>query len=344
MKRLFLFLLILILMCGAIAAWIVLGPGTGFDGKSRSLYIASNATTRKAVMDSLVKNKIVTNENAFKFLAARMGYWNKIRPGKYEITSGMGLLEIVRKLRNGQQTPVDLVITKLRTKEDLAKLVGRKFETDSAAMIAFLNSNDSLRNFNTKPELSVVHILPDKYSYYWTASPSMIYKKLFEESQDFWTAERKQKAAAIGLSPAEVYILASIIEEETTHHEEKDTIASVYLNRLAKGMPLQADPTLKFAARQFELKRIAGDILNIESPYNTYQNKGLPPGPICTPSRKTIDAALSPATTTFLYFVAKPGLGGHLFSTTFDEHVQKARDYWKADKERRLQDSIKKAG
>ncbi len=343
MKRLILILFILLLICGGIAAWIFMGPATGFDQKSKALYISSHAATKKAVMDSLKKNRIITNDNAFEFLANRMDYWQKIKPGKYEFKKGSSLLDIVRTLRNGKQTTVDLVITKLRTKEDLAKMIGRKFETDSAEMISFLNNDDSLSRFQTQAELSMVNIIPDKYSYFWNSTPSQIYEKLYKESKQFWTEERKQKAAALGLKPEEVYILASIIEEETTNHNEKDTIASVYLNRLRIGQVLQADPTLKFATRQFELKRIAGDILNTESPYNTYKNKGLPPGPICTPSRITIDKVLNPANTNYFYFVANRNLNGHLFSTSFEEHVKKANQYREEDRQRREADSIKNA-
>jgi UPF0755 protein len=164
---------------------------------------------------------------------------------------------------------------------------------------------------------------------------------MYKASQKFWTTERKEKAKAIGLTPTQAYILASIIEEETNDNAEKDTIASVYLNRLKTGMPLGADPTLKFATRQFELKRIAGDILNVESPFNTYKHTGLPPGPICTPSKESIDAVLNPAVTDYFYFVANSKLSGHLFSHSFEEHVIKANQYREEDKLRRQKDSLK---
>jgi len=327
----------------AIATWMFLGPATSFSSKKETLYIRSNAATKKAVLDSLRKNKIVTNEMAFEFLAERMGYWKKIRPGKYDIEKGSNLLSMIRMLRNGRQTPVEIVIIKFRTKEDFAGRVGRRFESDSAEILSFLTSRDSLNKFNTEPELAFTNILPDNYTYYWNSSPSAIYKKMFEASNKFWTKERKDKAQTIGLTPAQVYILASIIEEETTNDTEKDTIAGVYLNRLnSSDKRLYADPTLKFATRQFDLKRVAGDILKVQSPYNTYENPGLPPGPICTPSKKTIDAVLNPAKTNYMYFVANPKLNGHLFSVTFQEHLQKARQYWQEDKERRERDSLKK--
>lgn len=328
MKRVILILVIIILAAGGVAAWIFLGPATSFKEKTKTLYISSKAASKKSILDSLRKNDIITNEKAFSFLADRMNYWKTIKPGRYDIPKGSSLMEILRMLRNGKQTPVDLVITKFRTKEDFAKLVGRKFETDSATMMAFLNSEDSLQPFDTDPEQAVVNVLPDKYTYFWNSTPSMIYEKLYKESQKFWTEERKQKAADLGLSPAQVYILASIVEEETTNHSEKDTIASVYLNRLKKGEKLQADPTAKFAVRQFHLKRVT-DIIKTESPYNTYYASGLPPGPICTPSRLTIDKVLNPAKTNYMFFVARPYLGGHTFSVTFEEHKKKAIEFRK---------------
>lgn len=335
MKKFLIFLLLLIIIAAALAAWIFLGSGTGFDNSKATLYIRSDATTKKAVLDSLKANKIITNETAFEFLAKRFKYWDNIKPGKYEIEKGSSLVSIIRKLRNGKQTPVNLVITKLRTKEDFARVVGNKFETDSTQMLQFLNSEDSLKKFEAAPEVAMWNIIPDTYTYNWNSSAGQVYQKIYNESKRFWNDERKSNAKLIGLTPLEAYILASIIEEETSFDLEKDTIASVYLNRLKAGMPLGADPTLKFAARDFGLKRIAGEIMNIESPYNTYRNTGLPPGPICTPSRTTIDAVLRAANTPFFYFVARPGLNGHLFSVTYEEHLKKAADYHAADKLRR---------
>jgi UPF0755 protein len=343
MKRLLIIILFLLIICGAVAAWIFLGPATAFSSDKKALYIRSNATTKKAVMDSLVNNKIISNETAFEFLANRLNYWNNIKPGKYEINKGSSLLTIIRMLRNGRQTPVNFTINKIRTKEDLAEMVGRKFECDSTAMLNFLNSDDSLKKFNTPSELAVCNIIPDTYTYFWNSSPSTVYQKFYNVSEKFWTNERKQKAQALGLAPSQAYILASIIEEETTNDSEKDTIASVYLNRLNSGTRLlQADPTLKFAVKDFSLKRIAGEILNVESPYNTYRNPGLPPGPICTPSKKTIDAVLNPAKTDYMFFVANSKLNGHLFSVSFEEHLKKANQYREEDKLRRERDSLNK--
>ena len=331
MKRFILVIFLVLVFAGGVAAWIFLGPATGFETKSENLYIRTGAATKKAVLDSLRKNRIITNETAFEFLANRMDYWKSIKPGKYEIKKGSSVLDVVRLLRNGRQTPVDLVITKLRTREDFARAVGKRFECDSAAMMDFLENADSLRPYDATPETALWRVLPDTYTYFWNTTPSLIYAKIAAAAKKFWTDERKQKAAQLGLTPTEAYTLASIIEEETRNNEEKDTIASVYLNRVKTGMPLQADPTVKFALKDFSLKRIYEKYTQVESPYNTYRNKGLPPGPICTPTRSTIDAVLAAPATNYLYFVASSDFRqAHRFSTTYAEHLVKAREYQEA--------------
>lgn len=335
MKKILVIILAIILVGVAITGWMFFGPATGFQEPKKSLYISTKAATKNAVLDSLTKNHIIKSEDRFVWLSNRMNYWAKIKAGKYDIKKGSSLFDIVRMLRNGQQTPVNLVITKLRTKADFAKLVGNKFESDSLEMIGFLNNNDSLKNFNKTSEISMTAILPDTYRFFWNTSSKKIYERLYEEEKKFWNEERVQKANALGLTPSQTYILASIVEEETNAMTEKDTIASVYLNRIKKNMPLQADPTIRFALNDFTIKRVYGDHLNVASPYNTYQNTGLPPGPICTPSKNTIDAVLRAPATDYLYFVAHSSFNGrHQFSTTYAEHMVKAREYQQAFKER----------
>lgn len=336
MKKFVKIVLLLVLLAGGVGAWIILGSGTGFSQAKTYLYIRTGAATKKAVMDSLEKNNIVSNLAAFNFLANRLSYWENIKPGRYEITKGSSLLSIVRTLRNGKQAEVKLVITKLRTKEDLARFTGARFEFDSASMYKFLNEPDSLKEFEVDVETAMCHVLPDTYTFFWNTTPSAVYQKLYNESKKFWNEERKRKAQALGLNVQQVYTLASIVEEETNATDEKDTIASVYLNRIKTGMPLGADPTIKYALKDFSIKWIHGEMLKVASPYNTYVNKGLPPGPICTPSRPTIDEVLEAPQTPYLYFVASSAFNGtHLFSTTYAEHLLKAKAYQAEDKRRR---------
>ena len=334
MKKILLIVLLIVALGGAVAGWLFFGPATNFNEPKKMLYISSKAPTKKAVQDSLTKNHLIKNEGSFAWLANQMDYWQKIKPGRYDIKKGNSLLTIIRMLRNGQQTPVNLVITKLRTKADFARLVGNKFESDSLEMIQFLSNNDSLKVFDKNPETAMTAVLPDTYRFFWNTSSKKIYEKLVEEEKKFWNENRVQKATALGLTPIQAYILASIVDEETNALSEKGTIASVYLNRVNKNMPLQADPTIRFALNDFTIKRVYGEHLHVASPYNTYQNTGLPPGPICTPSKKTIDAVLNAPATNYLYFVADSSFNGrHVFSTTYKEHLEKAKAYQQAFKE-----------
>ena len=266
----------------------------------------------------------------FKWLAGKLNVWERLRPGKYEIEKGSSLLMLARKLRNGSQSPVNLVITKLRTRNDFAGLVGRKFESDSTAMLRFMQSNDSLKKFDLDTNTVMTAVFPNTYSLLWNSEPQKIFRKLNEQRTKFWTDARKQKAKQLGLTPEQVHTLASIVEEETLRNDEKPTVASVYLNRLNKGMNLGADPTIKFAVGDFSIKRVRlGHISSTaSSPYNTYRNKGLPPGPICTPSETTIDAVLNAAQTDYLFFCAKPnGNGYHAFASNDVEHAKNAKAY-----------------
>lgn len=331
MKKILLLVFVLLVVAGAVGAWFFVGPATGFSEEKRYLYIATNAPTKGAVIDSLDKNNLVTNTGLFSWLAGRMDYWERIRPGRYEIKKGSSLLNIVRRLRNVQQTPVNLVINKLRTPQDLAKLVGRRFETDSAAMMNYLQSDSFAAKRSINANQALAYVLPDTYTYFWNTDPDKIFQKLADASRAFWTDERKAKADRLNLTPLQVAVVASIVDEETNSVDEKDTIASVYLNRLQIGMPLQADPTVKFALQDFSLKRIYQKHLAVESPYNTYRNTGLPPGPICTPQKKTIDLVLDAPQTEYVYFVASPQFDGtHDFSVSYADHQIKARQYQQA--------------
>lgn len=331
MKRPVVFTGALLLLLAAVGAWMFLGSATAFSDNRKYLYIATPAATETAVMDSIQRNALLKNEGLFRWVAARMGYWDNVKPGRYEVKRGTSVLNLVRMLRNGQQAPVNLVITKLRTPQDFARLVGRKFETDSAAMMAYLQSDA----FRSKRQIgaaeSMAYVLPDTYTYFWNSGPEQIFQKLADASRNFWTEERKAKAQTKGFTPLQVAIIASIVDEESNAVSEKDTIASVYMNRMRTGMPLQADPTVKYALQDFSLKRIYEKHLAVESPYNTYRVRGLPPGPICTPQKKTIDAVLDAPQTNYLYFVASPAFNGtHVFSASYAEHQVKARQYQQA--------------
>jgi UPF0755 protein len=316
-----------ILVIAAFGAWHLFGSNTNFSENKKSFYIKTGSNFND-VMDELETGGILKNPGTFKWVAVRLGYDKKVHAGKYVIEKGSSIYSIVKKLRSGRQTAVNLVINKLRTKEDLAKKIGDNFECDSAAFMHILNNTDLLRKYGLDTNTVMTAIIPNTYSFLWNVSAPGILKKLYEEQEIFWTDERKKKAEGLNLSPLQAYTLASIVEEETNKDADKGKIASVYLNRIETGMKLGADPTIKFAMKDFGLKRIYHKHLQFQSPFNTYLHTGLPPGPICTPSIKTIDAVLNSPSTSYLYFVAKPDLNGFSnFANTYDEHMRFAKEY-----------------
>ncbi len=323
-------MLSIILLLLALSAFLIFGSGTPFSSPKQDLYIRTGSSY-ESLLNQLHAEKLVRFPWVFDQLARRAGYPQRIKAGKYEIKSGTSLFNLLRMLKNGRQVPVNLVITKLRTKEDLAALVGRKLECDSVSFIAFLNNPDTLKAYGLDTNTVMTAVMPNTYTYFWNIGPSRVFRKIESASRAYWTPERRQEAAAHRLNPVSAYILASIVEEETNRAEDKPKIASVYLNRLDKGMKLAADPTVKFAMRNFELKRVYAKYLQTESPYNTYRYAGLPPGPICTPSAESLEAVLQAPETKYLYFVAKPDFSGYSnFAETFTEHLANARAYQKA--------------
>lgn len=343
LKAVFLVLILIL----AFAGWRLLGPATEFSGDKYYLYIRSGMNYEQ-VLATLEKDTVLRSPFFFNLMAGRLDYKQNVKAGKYEIKQNMTLLSILRILRNGRQSPVHLVITKLRTKEGLSSLIGRKFEPDSAGVYQFLNNNDSLKEFGVDTNTAMTIVLPNTYTLFWNTSPSAIFKKMYTNYKAWWTPRRVQEAEAKGLTPTTAYILASIVEEETNAQGDKGKIASVYLNRMAKGMRLAADPTVKFALKNFELRRIYEKYTKVESPYNTYRNAGLPPGPICTPSIPTLTAVLEAPSTDYLYFVAKPDFSGYSnFAATYEQHMQYAQEYRKAlDTQMAIRartDSLKKA-
>ena len=324
-KKLIFSVLAVIVLVAGFVAWNFLGP-TVHTPEKKYFYIHTGETY-EGVKDSLISQKILSGKRWFTWASKAIGY-DKVKPGRYEIKKGMSLTSLVRMLRNGQQSPVNFVITKIRTKEALASKVGSAFECDSTQMIHFLNDADSLKEYGLDTNTVMAVAMPFTYTIKWNTTPTAIFNQFHTAYKTFWTEERKQKAESLGISPIQVSTLASIIDEETNSKTDKPNVASVYLNRIAKGMPLQADPTVKFALRNFGIKRVLKGHLETVSPYNTYLNKGLPPGPICTPDLETIDAVLNSPKTDYIYFVASSAFdGSHVFTTNFNDHLKYARIY-----------------
>lgn len=329
MKKIIYTVILLLLIGGGFIAWKIFGPSVNVP-EGKYFYIASGSTYEN-VRNNLVEKKIISSAFFFDKLAKQAKYPAGVKAGRYEITSGMSLYGLVKMLRAGRQAPVKLVINKLRTKEDLAQKLAANFETDSIDIINLLNNADSLQRYGLDSNTVMTAVIPNTYNILWNSTPGKIFKKLFDEQEKFWNESRKQKASALNMTPQQVYTMASIVEEETNAEEDKGKIASVYINRIETGMKLEADPTVKFAMRDFGLKRILNVHLTYPSPYNTYQHAGLPPGPICTPSTKTIDAVLNAPQTNYIFFVAKPDFKGlSNFAATYSEHLVFANAYRQA--------------
>lgn len=328
-KKLVFWIILILLLIGGYAAWQVFGPTVSVpEGK---YFYVKTGSVYSDVKKSLVEKKLINNTFFFDLIAKQLKYPQRVKAGRYRIKTGTSVLGLVRMLRSGSQEPVNLVINKLRLKEDLAQKIAANFETDSISVMQVLNNPDNLRKYGVNSNTVMTTVIPNTYSIYWNTSPQKIMDKLYAEKQKFWNAARLEKVKKLNLTPEQVYTMASIVEEETNKEGDKGKIASVYMNRIATGMRLQADPTVKFALKNFALTRILHGHLATQSPYNTYQNTGLPPGPICTPSVKTIDAVLNAPQTNYIYFVAKPDFNGYSnFATTYQEHLVFAKAYQQA--------------
>ncbi len=326
MKRLLGIMIVIVLLVVIVIGYNLFGPVVN-PPEGKYLYVRTG-TGFEQLKTQLIEENIISGGFFFDKLSTQLELNKNIKPGRYLIDKRISLIKLVRMLRNGKQTPLKLVINKLRTKNDLANKLYKNFEIDSLDAIRFLNSKDSLNKFGVDTNTVMTLIIPNTYNISWNTNTSEFLGRMKSEHDKFWTDERIKKAADKGLNEQQVYTLASIVEEETNKQKDRLLIASTYLNRLKIGMRLQADPTIKYAMKDFSLKRIYKKYLDVVSPYNTYRNNGLPPGPIATPGINTIDAVLDAPETDYIYFVAKPSFDGYSnFATSYADHQKFARAY-----------------
>jgi len=289
------------------------------------------------VIDTLNSNLFIKNKLPFNWLAKKKKYPNLIKPGRYVVNHPISINDLIDMLRSGNQSPVRVTFNNIRTMEQLAGRFEKQLETDSIDFMIFFSdlSNYSKDGFTKENIISI--FIPNTYEFFWNTDANGIYTRMLREYSRFWTPDRIAKAEKLGLSPKDVSILASIIDDEVTKKEEKPVIAGVYLNRLKRGMPLQACPTIKFAMNDFTITRVLNHHLTIESPYNTYKYRGLPPGPIGCPSIEGIDATLNAENHDYLFFAAKADFSGyHNFSRTLAQHNRYAAEYQRELNRRRI--------
>lgn len=273
----------------------------------------------------------------FKWLAKYRDYASNIHTGRYAIHPGENAYHVFSRFYRGYQEPMNLTIGSVRTLDRLARNVGRQLMIDSAEIAQLMHDSLYRQKLGYREETLPALFIPETYQVYWDMTADEFFDRMQKEHARFWNEERLKKAEAIGMTPEEVATLASIVEEETNNRAEKPVVAGLYINRLKKGMPLQADPTIKFAVQDFALRRITNDLLNVRSPYNTYLNTGLPPGPIRIPTPAGLDAVLDYTRHNYLYMCAKEDFSGtHNFASNYAEHMRNARKYWAALNKRKI--------
>lgn len=299
------------------------------------LYIPTGANF-DTVKNILCDNNYITDSASFEWVAEKMNYKNHVYPGRYLIEKNMSNKDLITMLRAGEQAPVKVVFNNIRTKKDFATLISAQLEADAASIQQLLNDEKYLAGFGFNKNTALCMFLPNTYEFYWNTLADEFIRRMYDEYVNFWNDKRKAKAEKAGLKIIEVSILASIIDEETKFADEKPTIAGVYINRLNKGMRLQADPTIRYLLGN-KVNRVLKKHLHIDSPYNTYRNNGLPPGPIRIPSMNAIEAVLNYKHHDYLFFCAKDDFSGyHSFAKTLTEHNKNARLYQKALNKKRI--------
>jgi len=304
---------------------VYFAPNT--TGNKSYLYIKTGATIEDVYKE--IKSKdLLTDVGTFSEAAAKMDLAQRIKPGRYKLSKGLNNRKLINMIKAGNQEPVKLKFQNIRKKDDFAGYLSRTLEADSASFIEVLDSAALVEKYGFTIDNSYTMFIPNTYEMYWNTSPLEFFDRMQKEYDKFWTADRKQKAAALNLTPQQVTVLASIVDGEAIYDKEMPIIAGLYLNRLNRGILLQADPTVIFANNDFTVKRVTNALLRVDSKYNTYKYAGLPPGPIMMPSINAIDAVLSPNKNNYIYMCAKEDFSGyHAFAETKEQHEINANKY-----------------
>ncbi|MFQ5335309.1 MAG: endolytic transglycosylase MltG [Flavobacteriales bacterium] len=316
---------------------VIYQPNVVISGKKSAFFYIPTGSDAHDVANLLYEGNYILNRNSFEWLMQKKNYFNHVHPGRYKLKNGMSNNELINMLRSGQQLPLRITLHNFRFKEALAGKVGALLEADSASIIALLTDAAFAGRYGFNTESIMTMFIPDTYEFLWNTSAEEFLQRIAEEYKKFWTEKRLRQARALGLQQSEVSILAGIVQKETAHADEMPVVAGVYLNRLKKGMLLQADPTVVFAVGDFSIRRVLNVHKEVDSPYNTYKYSGLPPGPICMATKTAIDAVLNAGKHHYLYFCAKEDFSGyHNFAKTYAQHRINARKYQAALNKRRI--------
>jgi len=285
----------------------------------------------QSVLDIFEESNCVKNLSSLEWVMNKKRYNETVKAGRYRLEDGISNNNLVNILRSGNQSPVKLTFNNTRTLEEFAGKIGRQIEADSLSILSFLKDEDNLKSFGFKPETAIGLFIPNSYQVYWNIDAKKFTQRMYKEYVKFWSVDRMKKAAKMNLTPIEVSTLASIVDEETIKEDEKPRVAGVYVNRLKRGIKLDADPTLKFAWGDFSMRRVLNKHKAIKSPYNTYKYAGLPPGPIRQASISGINSVLNCENHKYIYFCASPDFSGyHVFARSLREHNKNAEKYQRA--------------
>jgi peptidoglycan lytic transglycosylase G len=307
------------------------------NAKADYILIIPENATYKQVTDSLKINDVLENYNAFRWVSKKKNYPKTIKPGRYHIKKGMNTNQVVNILRSGLQEPVNVTFNNVIFNEDLAGKISKYIRADSVSILNLFSDEEKIKEYGFTSENFRAMFIPNTYEFYWTTSADEFANRMKKEYDKFWTDKRRQKADSIGLTPIEVITLASIVQAETNKYDELPRVAGLYINRLKRGIPLQADPTVKYAIGDFSLRRILNSHLEIESSFNTYKYAGLPPGPINFPEISAIEAVLNYEKHNYIYMAAKEDFSGyHNFAATLAQHNRNAEKYRTALDERKI--------
>ncbi len=332
LKKLFYLFLILVVIGGIGAYWAygnIFSPNTAFEKDVVNIQIPPNSSFEDA-LGILNDKNVLADESSFTRVAGWMNYQRKVVPsGSFELKKGWSNREILTQLRSGIQKPKNVTFNNVRTIEELMGPLSAEIRLDSTTLAKYFLDPAIQGELGFKKETMLTLFIPNTYQMYWDVSIDKLSKRMKSEHKKFWDKnERRAKAEALGMNEEEVYTLASIVEKESLDGSERPIIAGLYLNRLKKGIPLDADPTVVFAIGDFEIRRVRYKHLEYDSPYNTYKYAGLPPGPIYMPSIESIDAVLNPTKHDYIFMCAKPGYGTqHAFAETNRGHERNARKY-----------------
>ncbi len=298
------------------------------DKKSQFIYIPTGSKF-ETVVTILSENNMLENRSSFEWLSEKKKYKNNVKAGKYRILANMSNNQLINLLKAGIQEPVTFNFNGLRTINDLIRRVSNQIEADSLNLYYSLNDNLFLKKYGFNRNNAISMFIPNTYTFYWNTSQDEFLDAVLTNYHNFWTETRIQKAQKIGFSVAEVTTLASIVQsEQCCDNNEKKVIAGLYINRLKKGKELESDPTVIYAIGNFAIQRVSFEQLHFQSPYNTYLNKGLPPGPICFVQQSSMDAVLNYSKNDYIFMCAKEDFSGkHNFAKNYQQHLANAKKY-----------------